>query len=146
MDTVSQLKADVITVNKVAAQHDETRYDHDDEKYHDEKHVDEEGAAAAAAGPPSEGANDSASIVRKLSSKQELIVFSACCISLFRECFRTILCTRLDERLDAFIQRPDGTMPVRVRSCPVCKRVMRFVTLSVSQRSKYLRAVVRSFT
>jgi hypothetical protein len=84
MDTVSQLKADVITANKVAAQHDETRYDHDDEKYHDEKHVDEEGAAAAAAGPPSEGANDSASIVRKLTSKQELIVFSACCISLFR--------------------------------------------------------------
>ncbi|KAH8083215.1 MFS general substrate transporter [Filobasidium floriforme] len=84
MDTVSQLKADVITVNKVAAQNDETRYDHDDEKYHDEKHVDEEGAAAAPAGPPSEGVNDSASIVRKLTSKQELIVFSACCISLFQ--------------------------------------------------------------
>ena len=95
MDTVSQLKADVITVNKVAAQHDETRYDHDDEKYHDEKHVGQDDGAAVPTGSPSEGVNDSASIVRKLTSKQELIVFSACCISLFRECFRTVLYTRL---------------------------------------------------
>lgn len=78
MDTVSQLKADVIVVNQVTQQEEG---DHHDEKYNDEKQSD----ATPPAESPSNGGDDSASIVRKLTSKQELIVFSACCISLFRK-------------------------------------------------------------
>lgn len=81
MDTVSQLPADVITVKKVAIQDEALQQERDDEKFYDEKLVD----AVPLAESSSDNGDDSAEVVRKLTSKQELIVFSACCISLFRE-------------------------------------------------------------
>jgi hypothetical protein len=77
MDSVNQLNADEIASKDVKGEHHQA--------FHEEK----DGHAKYADAFLAEGAPDNnspeASGFRKLTSRQELVVFSACCISLFRK-------------------------------------------------------------
>jgi len=83
METLNQLNAGVTA----AQDHDHVESQPLDEKNYasspNEKHLID--ANEDTSPPPTNNGEDTQSVFRKLTSKQELVVFSACCISLFRE-------------------------------------------------------------
>ena len=83
METLNQLNAGVT----VAQEHDHVESEAVDEKNYESTSNEKQPIDANEDGssPPTNDGDDTQSVFRKLTSKQELVVFSACCISLFRE-------------------------------------------------------------
>jgi hypothetical protein len=82
METLNQLNAGVT----VAQDHDHVESGPVDEKNYEPTSNEKQPLDANEAGspPPTNNGDDTQSVFRKLTSRQELVVFSACCISLFR--------------------------------------------------------------